>query len=133
MGVLAACGESFWCNRVLDVASLGAAALERRAAMQGTAVAARVIGHHPAYLQVAEAIGAKAFDIPQKVWEGMSEGARRAANARFLDRGIQEGAEFDLATARSEIRSGSTLEREVNYLLERGYAWPSNGMSLVPK
>ncbi|MBI4502416.1 MAG: RHS repeat-associated core domain-containing protein [Gemmatimonadetes bacterium] len=97
------------------------------------AAAARVIGHYPAYLQVAEGIGAKAFDIPAKIWGAMSEGEQWASNQKFLDRGIKQGAEFILGTLRSEIRAGSPLEREVNYLLGKGYQWAENGMSLIPR
>ena len=94
---------------------------------------ARVIGSYPAYLQVGEAIGAKVFNIPMKVWNAMSKEAQWAANQKFLDRGIRQGAEFVLATHPSEIRAGTTLAQEVNYLLSKGYTWSSNGLSLVPK
>jgi hypothetical protein len=33
----------------------------------------------------------------------------------------------------SEIRAGTALAREVNYLLDNGYRWSANGLSLVPK
>lgn len=63
----------------------------------------------------------------------MSEPARWAANQRFLDRGISEGADFVMATRQSDIRAGSTLAREVSYLLNSGYKWAENGLSLIPK
>jgi len=63
----------------------------------------------------------------------MSSAERWAANVKFLDEGIRAGAEFVLATARSEIRSGSVLEKEVQYLLAHGYKWADNGLSLIPK
>ena len=95
--------------------------------------AARVLGHHPQYLQVAEAIGAKAFNIPTDVWEGMSVAERWGANQKFLDRGIREGAEFVMATQRADIRAGSQTALEVGYLLNKGYKWAENSMSLIPK
>jgi hypothetical protein len=94
---------------------------------------ARVLGHHPEYLQVGEAIGAKVFDIPPKAWRAMSEAAQWAANRKFLARGISEGAEFVMATPRSDIRAGSDLAEEVQYLLKRGYEWAEDGLSLIPK
>jgi hypothetical protein len=102
-------------------------------AATGAAPTARVLGHYPEYLQVAEAIGAKAFNIPTKIWNAMSESAQWAANQKFLDRGVAQDAEFVMATARADIRAGSALVREVTYLLGHGYQWAANGMSLIPK
>lgn len=89
----------------------------------------RVIGHYPEYLQVAEAIGAKGFSVPDLAYKI----AGKTLNRRFLDKGIKEGAEFVLATAKSEIRKGSILEGEVKYLTEHGYKWAASNMSLIPK
>jgi hypothetical protein len=96
-------------------------------------VATRVIGHYPEYLQVGEAIGAKTFQIPAKIWNSMSVAEQWGANQRFLDRGIREGAEFVMATRRSDIVAGSMLSREVGYLLKNGYQWAQNGLSLILK
>jgi len=54
-------------------------------------------------------------------------------NRRFLDQGIQEGAEFVLAAAKAEIRKGSALNTEVKYLLDHGYRWAANNMSVICK
>jgi hypothetical protein len=67
------------------------------------------------------------------IWNKMSDGARWAANQKFLDRGIADGAEFVLSTHPTEIRGGTALAREVNYLLDHGYNWSSNGLSLIRK
>jgi hypothetical protein len=104
-----------------------------QAASHAAGATLRVLGHHPEYLRVGEAIGAKAFDIPAKVWQGMSETAQWAANQRFLDRGISDGATIILATLRADIRAGSSLAKEVRYLLENGYKWAEDGLSMVPK
>lgn len=103
-----------------------------RAATAATATA-RVIGHYPEYLQVGEAIGAKTFNIPAKIWSSMSAAEQWGANQRFLDRGIREGAEFVMATRQSDIMVGTMLSREVNYLMKNGYQWAQNGLSLIPK
>jgi len=94
---------------------------------------ARMLGHYPAYVIEAGKTGAKIFSMPSKVYEAMSVGERWATNAKFLDRGISAGAEFQLATPATAIRRGSTLAREVQYLLDRGYAWSSDFSKLVPK
>jgi hypothetical protein len=99
---------------------------------QAATATARVIGHYPEYLQVGEAIGAKTFNIPAKVWDAMSVAERWSANQTFLDRGIREGAEFVLATRRADIRAGSQTAYEVGYLLNNGYKWAENNMSLIP-
>ena len=117
-----------WASRGSTTAVAGSGA-----ASTSAGVADRVIGHHPQYLQVAEAIGAKYFNIPSAQWNAMSESARWAANKGFLDQGIKEGAEFVLATRRTDIRSGSILAREVKYLLEQGYQWAADKLSLVPR
>ena len=87
----------------------------------------------PGYLQAGEALGAKVFDIPLKVWETMSPGAQWAANLKFLDRGIKAGAEFILSVPQRAIRAGTALKSEVDYLLSSGYRWANDGWSLVPK
>jgi hypothetical protein len=114
-------------SRVLSALGLGSTAA------RVATPTARVLGHHPGYLQAGEALGAKVFDIPLRIWDKMSDGARWAANQKFLDRGIAEGAEFVMATRPQDVRAGSYLAREIGYLLEKGYRWADDGMSLVPK
>jgi RHS repeat-associated protein len=99
---------------------------------EAAAVTARVIGHHPAYLQVGEAIGAKVFDVPTEVWDSWSVAERWSANQKFLDRGIREGAEFLLATRRADIRAGSQTAYEVGDLLSNDYKWAADNLSLIP-
>jgi hypothetical protein len=41
--------------------------------------------------------------------------------------------DFIIATKREAISASSTLEREVNYLLDKGYKWSENARRLVPK
>jgi RHS repeat-associated protein len=109
----------------------GASQLGRAAAV--AAPTARVLGHHPEYLQVGEAIGAKTFNIASDVWNSMSSTAQWAANKQFLDDGIREGAEFVMATRRADVRAGSMLAREVQYLSSNGYKWAENGLSMIKK
>jgi RHS repeat-associated protein len=102
-----------------------------QALARAAAVTDRVIGHYPRYLQVGEAIGAKTFNIAPDVWKSMSKAAQWAANKQFLDDGIDAGAEFVMSTRRADIRAGSDLAKEVNYLLNKGYQWADNGLSLI--
>jgi hypothetical protein len=106
------------------------------AADAGEAVAAkataRVIGHYPEYIEAGEKLGAKVFNVPERIWQGMSEDARWAANQKFLDRGIAAGADFISTVKNGAIRAGSALEKEVGYLVKQGYTWVNNGTRLVP-
>lgn len=83
----------------------------------------------PEYLQVAEAINAKAFSVSDLAYKI----AGKSLNRRFLDKGIKEGAEFVPGAAKSQIRNGPILEGEVKYLTDRGYTSAANNMSLIPK
>ena len=78
-----------------------------------------VIGHFPDYVELAEKLGAKRFQVPPQIWERLSPAKRWAANQKFLDRAIARGDEIILSNR--NIRPGSSLQREVDYLLKRGY------------
>jgi hypothetical protein len=108
-----------------------AGAAEEAASLVGAAD--RVIGHYPEYVQLAEKTGAKFFNIPKAIWSRMSAADRWAANVKFLDRGIAQGATFRLATSLEKVRRGSSLEREISYLLNRGYQFIKDGSALIPK
>ena len=112
---------------------MGKAGLAMGLARSATAATPRVLGSYPQYLQAAEGLGAKAFDVPSSIFSSWSSGAQWAANQKFLDRGIAQGAEFIIASPRNQIREGSFLSKEIGYLLNRGYGWASGGGSLIPK
>jgi RHS repeat-associated protein len=127
-------GEEYsWKQAAVD-AALGAAGVGLASKLKtfgkvGAKAVDRVIGHYPEYLQVAEATGAKAFNVSNLTYKI----AGKTLNRRFLDKGIKEGAEFVLATAKSEIREGSILEGEVRYLTDHGYKWAADNMSLISR
>jgi len=102
-----------------------------RSAASAEQATIRVIGHFPEYVDQAESLGARYFSIPEKVWNSLSPDAQWAANQKYLDRAIGQGAEFVLATPRDKIRSGSYLQREVKYLLSNGYEWAKDNSRLV--
>jgi hypothetical protein len=61
-----------------------------------------VIGTSPEYTNVAKTIGAQHFNIPTKIWERLSDATKLAMNDRFIDSGIEQGAEFLLITPTSK-------------------------------
>lgn len=90
-----------------------------------------VLGHYPEYVSLADEIGAKRFTIPEHVWNKMSPSEQWAANRKFLDRAISRGNEFILATPYSKARPGSFYERELQYLLSKGYRLDPTGTKLI--
>jgi RHS repeat-associated protein len=91
----------------------------------------RVLGHYPEYINLSKEMGAKAFNIPTSVWNKMSPAEQWAANQKFLDRAIAKGAEFVLATPLSAIRKGTFYEKEIQYLMSKGYKLSSDGYKLI--
>jgi RHS repeat-associated protein len=91
-----------------------------------------VIGHFPDYLKRAEELGdaARRFNIPEKFAKLMSDAEIWAANQKFLDRAIRDRVTFELATAKARV--GSFFEKEINYLLDKGYRYSADGRSLLP-
>jgi hypothetical protein len=79
-----------------------------------------VLGHFPEYLSLATEIGAEVFNMPQDQWEKLDEEARWAANQEFLDAAIQRDDEIILSTL--DVRRGSWFEKELRYLVARGYS-----------
>ena len=92
---------------------------------------ATVLGHYPNYVKLAESIGARRFQIPTKVWNKMSESEQWAANAKFLDRMILRGDNIRLATPINKVKPGSFFQKELNYLIEKGYKVSSDGLWLI--
>lgn len=90
-----------------------------------------VLGHFPEYLVKAEQLASRRFNIPNEFRAKMTPAERWAANARFLDRLIARGDDVVLATRLDRVRPGSTLEREIQYLLERGYEIADGGWRLT--
>ena len=66
-----------------------------------------------------------------EIYNSWSREQQTAANKKFLDRAIRDQAPFLSATRRDKIRKGSPLEWEVEYLLQNGYAWSEDGISLM--
>ena len=108
-------------------ASQVAANAARIAAKGGTSV----LGHYPEYVTLAKSLGAKRFNIPTNIWEGMRTAEKWGANQKFLDRMILRGDNIRLATPLSQVKPGSFYQQELNYLFGKGYKVSSNGLWLV--
>ncbi len=108
----------------------------RQTGTAGSAMVSRgvtVLGHFPEYLQKAEELGARRFNIPTAIWDSMTPSAQWAANQKFLDRLAARGDVVALSNNVSKIRAGSSLEKEVKYLLEKkNYKVSSDGWRLMP-
>lgn len=57
---------------------LEAVGVGARAVKQGVTV----LGHHREYLEKAAELGARRFNVPMKIWEGMTDTERWAANQK---------------------------------------------------
>jgi hypothetical protein len=90
-----------------------------------------VLGHYPEYIQKAQRTGASYFDIGD-AWNTLTPAQRTSANMHFLDEVAEAGDQIYLSLPKSEIRRGSALADEIQYLTgEKGYQW-INQWSLRP-
>ncbi len=111
-------------NKLVSQGAKAAVAKE----MQGNIT---VLGHNPAYMELAEQLGARKFHMPDHIWQKMTEAEIWAANKKFLDRTIKRGDRIRLATHYDEVRKGSYLEKELEYLTSKGYKVSDDGWWLI--
>jgi hypothetical protein len=72
-----------------------------------------VLGSYPRYVELADELGAKRFNIPEAVWNTMTAAERWAANKKFLDRMIARGDMIILSN------SGQTLlKKEHRFIIK---------------
>lgn len=91
-----------------------------------------VLGHFPEYVEAAEKVSGRTFQVPTSVWSSMSAEEQWTANQKFLDRAIARGSDIVLATPADAAREGSFFERELNYLQSQGYKPAPDGLSMIP-
>jgi hypothetical protein len=96
------------------------------------ATGSTVLGHHPEYMQMADSLGHRRFDIPTQAWDKMSDANKWTANQKFLDRTISRGDEILLSTPLNKVKPGSYYERELQYLGNKGYRPSADGTRLTP-
>ncbi len=114
--------------RVAKAVAEGAKAAEvERSVVKGTTV----LGHNPEYLELASSMGARRFNVPEPVWNKMSDAERWGANQKFLDRMISRGDEIVLATPLDRVRPGSYFARELEYMSSKGYRPSADGTRLI--
>lgn len=92
------------------------------------------LGRFPEYVEMGEKNGTQLFQIPTEIWDSMTPEERWAANQKFLDDMIRNGAFFNLATPPyAPDNFNSYFEKEINYLLNNRYQMGINGAWLLPK
>ncbi len=71
-----------------------------------------VLGKYPDYINLADDLVARRFNVPDWVWNGMSDAERWAANQRFLDRAIARGS-WSYPASVDTLILGASLEKGV--------------------
>jgi hypothetical protein len=92
-----------------------------RAATKNPGAGTTVLGHFPAYVDLAKQLNANYLDFPPGTWDVLTDAQRWAINQKFIDDAIARGDDFILATPPNAVRPGSYLDREIQYLLSQGY------------
>jgi hypothetical protein len=90
-----------------------------------------VLGHYPKYLELADELNAKRFNIPIEIWNKMTPEQQWNANKKFLDRLIVRGDNVRLSVNVDDIHKKSYLAKELDYLREHGYHVSSDGWWLT--
>jgi hypothetical protein len=90
-----------------------------------------VLGHYPKYLELADELNAKRFNIPIEIWNKMTPEQQWNANKKFLDRLIVRGDNVRLSVNVKDIHKKSYLAKELDYLREHGYRVSSDGWWLT--
>ena len=91
-----------------------------------------VLGKYPKYLQVADDLNARRFNIPPEIWNKMTPDEQWAANVKFLERTIARGDNVILADPIKSLDDVSGyLRKELDYLIDKGYSLSSDGTKLI--
>ena len=103
-----------------------------RAGEAGARTGLTVLGKFPDYVNQADKLGARRFNVSGWVWNRMSTAEKWEANRKFLDRAIARGDEFVLSNPVKKIDDVSGYFRtELEYLLEQGYRLSDDGTRLL--
>ena len=91
-----------------------------------------VLGKFPDYLNFAEEIGAKRFNIPTKTWNKMTKAEQWAANTKFLNRMIKRGDDVILSNPVKNLNDVSgAFRKELNYLIKKGFRLSKDGRKMI--
>ncbi|MET0465389.1 MAG: RHS repeat-associated core domain-containing protein [Chitinophagaceae bacterium] len=115
----------------LDVIGVGVAGRLALAATKITSKGTTVLGHYPDYVNLANELGARRFQIPTEIWNKMTKSEQWAANQKFLDRMIARADNIRLATPLEKVRPNTFYEQELKYLLDKGYKLSPDGLWLT--
>lgn len=75
------------------------------------------------YIDKAKNTGSSYFDLGD-TYSSLSESQQKVANFHFLDKVAENGDDILLSVPKNQIKSGSSLEDEITYLVsEKGYKW----------
>jgi hypothetical protein len=97
--------------------------------LQGSAA---VLGKYPYYNAVANASGARRFQVPPRQFDQMSPARQALANKLFLDRQIRAGRTFVLASDPRDPRNMTgAYRREIEYLQRKGYVISEDGATMI--
>jgi len=109
---------------------LGAAAVR-----EGEGLAARgktVLGKFPDYVELADELGARRFNIPTEIWNKMTPTEQWAANQKFLDQLIARGDEIILSNPVKSISEATgSYRRELRYLMDESFKLSGNGTRMT--
>jgi hypothetical protein len=122
-------------RKIRSLAGLSDEAAET-GAKQADSLAARsgktVLGKHPDYINLADDIGAKRFNVPTDVWNKMSKAEQWTANKKFLDRMISRGDDIILSNPVNDINKVSgAFRQELDYLVEQGFRLSNDGTRMI--
>ena len=91
-----------------------------------------VLGKYPDYINLADDIGAKRFNVPTDVWNKMSKAEQWTANKKFLDRMISRGDDIILSNPVNDINKVSgAFRQELDYLVEQGFRLSNDGTRVL--
>jgi len=114
-----------------EEAVIGSKAVIQALEAEKEGVGVTVLGSFPKYVQTAEAIGAKYFQLPTKIWNSMPASESWAANLKFLKRAIARGDKIILTNNGAKAGATTSLYREIEYMKTRGYILSRDGFSLI--
>jgi hypothetical protein len=101
----------------LPVELAGAATAEGAAIAAGNGSGITVLGSYPAYVELAEELGANYFSVSAEQWAQMTAAEQWAANQAFLDAAIARGDSFIFSNELAP--AGTFFEQELLYLQQQ--------------
>ena len=91
-----------------------------------------VLGPFPQYINYANKIGAKHFEVPLKYWNKMTKAEKLLANQKFLDRAVLRGDKFIFPKPFKWSEAGPGWKMEVKYLMDHhGFSLSDDALRMV--